>query len=209
MRQGVTGLRADRGYSYAELEVIAADVRKQLGYEPSDPIDTLWLFDGLDLRLQDKTGLSIPIRGSVIELDGSEGYAKYDDDRRVVEILASPETYEWLEQGHPRGGFFVAHELGHCFLHTDQLVRLAQMHKAQQAALHRGGEDVRHQTYMDTEWQANAFASALLMPAQGLLILEQEHGPLSPAPVVERFQVSSQAAGYRLDLFNDRREQLL
>ena len=209
MRQGLTGLRADRGYSYGDLERKAAAVRRGLGYRPSDPINTLWLFDGLDLTLRDRAGTSIPIRGSVIELDGSEGYARYDSDRRVIEILASPETYDWLERGHPRGGFFVAHELGHCFLHTSQLVRLAQMHKAQQAALHRGGEEVGHETYMDTEWQANAFASALLMPAQGLLTLEREHGALSRASVVEHFHVSAEAAGYRIELFNDRKEQLL
>ena len=52
------------------------------------------------------------IRGSVIELDDSEGFAKYDKGRRIIEILASPKTYEWLEMGYPRGGYFVAHELG-------------------------------------------------------------------------------------------------
>ena len=209
MWQGLVGLRADRGYSYQKLEKITTYVRGRLGYSPTEAINTLWLFDGLDVEVRDGTGWDIPIHGSVIELNGSEGYAKYDGDRRVIEILASPETYDRLEQGHPRGGFFVAHELGHCLLHTDQLVRLAQMPKAQQAALHRGGQEVGHEAYRDTEWQANAFAGALLMPAQGLLILEQEHGELSPAIIIEHFHVSAEAAGYRLELYNDRKEQLL
>ena len=209
MRQGLSGVRADRGYSYRKLEKIAAYVRDQLDCSPTEAINTLLLFDGLDIEVQDGTGRDIPIRGSVIELKDSEGYTKYDRDRRVIEILASPKTYEWLEKGRPRGGYFVAHELGHCLLHTAQLVRLAQMPKAQLAAFHRGGQEVAREAYQDTEWQANAFAGALLMPARGLLILEQEHGEFSPAIVAEHFHVSAEAAGYRLELYNDRKEQLL
>ena len=209
MWQGLSGVRADRGYSYRKLEKIAAYVRDQLNYSPTEAINTLLLFDGLDIEVRDGTGRDISIRGSVIELNGSEGYAKYDGDRCVIEILASPETYDWLEKGYPRGGFFVAHELGHCLLHTDQLVRLAQMPKSQQAALHRGGQEVAHVAYQDTEWQANAFAGSLLMPAQGLLVLEQEHGELSRAIIAEHFHVSAEAAGNRLELYNDRKEQLL
>lgn len=209
MWQGLVGARADRGYSYRKLEKIAAYVRNLLGYSPTEAIDTLQLFDGLDITVADGTGRDIPIHGAVIEFNGSEGYAKYDSDHRVIEILASSETYDWLEKGHPRGGFFVAHELGHCLLHTDQLVRLAQMPKAQQAALHRGGEEVGHEAYQDTEWQANAFASALLMPAQGLQILGHEHGEFSPDIIVEHFHVSAEAAGYRLELYNTRKKELL
>ena len=209
MWQGLVGVRADRGYSYRKLEKVAAYVRSLLGYSPTEAIDTLQLFDGLDIEVQDRTGRDIPVHGGVIELNGSEGYAKYDGDRRVIEILASPETYDWLENGHPRGGFFVAHELGHCLLHTDQLVRLAQMPKTRQAALHRGGQEVGHEVYQDTEWQANAFAGVLLMPARGLLILEQEHGELSEEIVTEHFRVSSEAAGYRLELYDDRKKELL
>ena len=209
MWQGIVGVRTDRGYSYRKLEKVAAYVRDLLDYSPTEAINTLLLFDGLDIEVQDGTGRDIPIHGAVIEFNGSEGYAKYDSDRRAIEILASPETYDWLETGHPRGGFFVAHELGHCLLHTNQLVRLAQMPKAKQAALHRGGEEIGHETYRDTEWQANAFAGALLMPARGLLILEQEHGELSLAIIAEHFHVSTEAASYRLELYNERKKELL
>ena len=209
MWQGLVGVRADRGYSYRKLEKVAAYVRDRLEYSPTEAISTLLLFDGLNIKVRDRSGRDLPIHGSVIELNGSEGFAKYDGDRRVIEILASPETYDWLETGHPRGGFFVAHELGHCLLHTDQLVRLAQMPKVKQASLHRGGEEIGHETYRDTEWQANAFAGALLMPVQGLVILEQEHGELSPDIIVEHFHVSTEAAGYRLELYNDRKKELL
>ena len=209
MPQELSGVRADRGRSYQNLEKIAANVRERLNCPPTEAINTLRLFDGLPMTVNDKTGPVIPVRGSVIELNDSEGYSKYDREHRVIEILASPTTYEWLENGYPRGRYFVAHELGHCLLHTDQLVRLAQMPKVQQAALHRGGQVVGHETYQDTEWQANAFAGALLMPARGLLVLEQKRGKLSPAIIAEHFHVSAEAAGYRLELYNDRKAQLL
>ena len=209
MWQGLSGIRADRGYSYCKLEKNATHVRSRLNCPPTEAIDALRLFDGLNITVRTRTGKKIPVYGSVIELNDSEGYSKYERDRSEIEILTSPETYEWLEIGYPRGRFFVAHELGHCLLHTDQLVRLAQMPKAQQAALYRGGQEVAHKAYEDTEWQANAFAAALLMPARGLLSLEQKHGELSPSIIAEHFQVSGEAADYRLEVYGDRKEQLL
>ena len=205
----LSGIRADSDYSYRKLEKIATRVRTVLDCPPAEPIDAQRLFDGLDITIRDGDGRQIPIRGHVIELNDSEGYAKYDRERRTIEILASPTTYEWLELGHPRACYFVAHELGHCLLHTDQLVRLAKMPKAQQAALHRGGERVTHKTFQDTEWQANTFASALLMPARGLLELEEKYNELSPFIIAEQFHVSTQAASFRLQLYRDRKEQLL
>lgn len=207
MSQGLLGVRADRVYSYRNLEKVAVYVREQLNYSPTEAINTLQLFDGLDMMVHDRTGQDIPIRGSVIELNKLEGFTKYDSDNHIIEILASPKTYDWLERNYPRGGYFVAHELGHCLLHTDQLVRLAQMPRAQQAALHRGGQI--HKTYQDTEWQANAFASALLMPARGLLVLEQMYDDLSPVIVAEHFRVSAEAASYRLELYIARKQQLI
>jgi len=92
-------------------------------------------------------------------------------------------------------------------LHTDQLVRLAEMPTNQQAAFHRGRAD--HKPYEDTEWQANAFASALLMPAAGLVALEDEGLELTPLFIARRFRVSKEAASYRLDQFEKRRRDLL
>ena len=78
----------------------------------------------------------------------------------------------------------------------------------QQAAFHRGRQG--HRACDDTEWQANAFASALLMPAPGVAALERENGGLlTVSMIVERFRVSREAANYRLDLFTARRLELL
>ena len=210
MPKGPSGIRADSSYSYQRLERRATYVRDKLKSPPTTAINTLKLFDGLDILVRDRTGQDIPIRSGVIDLKDSEGFSKYDRDRQVIEILASAETYDWLEQGYPRADYFVAHETGHCLLHTDLLVRLAQMPSTQQAALHRGGQGATHEFYRDTEWQANAFASALLMPARGLLALEQKHSDgLCPAIIAEHFHVSVEAATYRLETYNDRKQQLL
>ncbi len=209
MPRRLSGIRADRGYSYRGLERCAADVREQLRLPPTVAINAMMLFDRLDITAQDGTGQDIPIHGYVIELEDLEGFTKYDRDRQIIEILASAQTYEWLEQDHPRSRYFLAHELGHCLLHTDQLVRLAQMPMAQRAGLHRNGQMAAHEVYRDTEWQANAFASALLMPARGLLALEKRHrGGLCPIKIAAHFRVSVVAASYRLDLYNKRKQQL-
>ena len=183
---------------------------RDLSLSPTAAINAMRLFDRLDMTAQDRTGQAIPLRSGVIELEDTEGFTKYNRDRRIIEILASAKMYEWLEQDYPRGRYFLAHELGHCLLHTDQLVRLAQIPMAQQVALHRNGQVVAHEIYRDTEWQANAFASALLMPASGLLALEQRHrGGLCPTKIAAQFRVSVEAASYRLDLYNHRKQQLL
>jgi Zn-dependent peptidase ImmA (M78 family) len=205
----LSGIRADRRLSYRKLESIARHVRTRLNLAADQAIDAHHLFENLDqIRLKTMSGQIIPLRERVDNLQDTEGYTRYDDQKRIMEIVASAETYAGLEVGYPRAGYFVAHELGHCVLHTDQLVRLAQLPTTQQqAAFHRGRAD--HKTYEDTEWQANAFASALLMPAQGIRELEQEHQTINTPMIAMHFRVSLEAARYRLDLYQERSEQLL
>jgi len=208
MSKGLSGVRADHKFSYAEMERAATYVRQQLKFPADEAIDPLRLFEDLhEISIRHRDETVIPLRGGVIMLEDSEGYTRYDKERRIIEILASDLIYARLEESHPRAAYFVAHELGHCVLHTDQLVRLAQMPTNQQAAFHRGRAD--HKPYEDTEWQANAFASALLMPAAGMAALEDEGLELDPLFVARRFRVSKEAANYRLDLFRNRRRELL
>lgn len=208
MSRSLTGVRADHKYSYCRLEALAAYVRTQLNLPADVAIDALRLSEDLhEISISRSDSTVIPLRSGVIALEDSEGFARYDRQRKVIEILASERTYCWLEDGHPRAAYFLAHELGHCILHTDQLIRLAQMPTNQQAAFHRGRTD--HKPYEDTEWQANAFAGALLMPARGIALLEQQQGFLDTPLLVDRFGVSKEAAGYRLDCFLRRKEELL
>lgn len=208
MTKALNGVRADRKSSYRELESVAAYVRRQLKFAPDQAIDPLRLFEDLHrIGIKQANGRMIPLRGGVIALENSEGYTRYDQQKKVIEILASEQTYVWLEKKRPRAAYFVAHELGHCVLHTDQLIRLAQMPTNQQAAFHRGL--VGHKPFEDTEWQANAFAGALLMPALGIAELEQVYQTVTVPVIVDQFGVSREAASYRLDLFKTRRGELL
>ncbi len=171
MSKELAGVRADNKYSYRKLESIAAYARQELKFTPDQAIDSLRLFEDLqEISITKSDGKVIPLRGGVIAVEDSEGYTRYDRKNQVIEILASESIYYRLENRHPRAGYFVVHELGHCLLHTDQLMRLAQMPTDQQAAFHRGRGG--HRPFEDTEWQANAFASALLMPARGIAALE-------------------------------------
>jgi hypothetical protein len=207
MSSSLSGVRADRKCSYRELEKVAVHAREQLRFEPEEAINPLRLFEDLHHIKIRTNGNVIPLRGGVINLEDSEGYTRYDSNNKVIEILASAQTYSWLEDRHPRAGYFVGHELGHCVLHTDQLVRLALMPHHQQKAFHRGRGD--HKPYEDTEWQANAFAGALLMPARGIVAIEKHHRIITTSTLMDQFGVSREAAGYRLELFNKRREDLL
>ena len=206
----LSGVRADHAYSYSKLEACAAYIREQLKVSPEQAIAPVQLFDEdlHEISIQRTSSKELPsLRSGVVHLEDSEGYTRYNHERDVLEILASEQTYEWLEQRHPRAGYFVAHELGHCILHTDQLVRLAQMPTKQQATFHRGRQD--HRAYNDTEWQANAFASALLMPVRGMVALERLKRKLTVSLIVDRFGVSHEAAGYRLELYGKRKVELL
>ena len=121
--------------------------------------------------------------------DGVEGMT-YPDGR----VLLSEETYRgaYERQGRPR--FTVVHECCHGIKHREQIRR----------ALFDTGEIVvyRRQSikpFLDPEWQANVFSSALLMPAQMVRILaEREHRMLLVSTMAEVFGVSFKAAEVRL-----------
>lgn len=67
--------------------------------------------------------------------------------RGIIQIRE--DVYEGAIKGNPRDRFTLCHELGHCLMHSPNRVSFA-----------RG--DVP--TYMDPEWQANAFAGELMAP---------------------------------------------
>ena len=208
MTKELTGVRADHKYSYSKLERLAAYARQQLKFPSDQAIDPLKLFEDLhEITIRQGNGKEIPLRSGVIALEDSEGYTRYDQESGAIEILAAETTYRRLEERHPRAAYFLAHELGHCLLHTDQLIRLAQLPTNQQAAFHRGWEG--HKIYEDTEWQANAFASTLLMPAGGIAVLERDCAQITIEVIANQFGVSQEAASYRLHLYASRKNELL
>ncbi|MBB1518940.1 ImmA/IrrE family metallo-endopeptidase [Aquipseudomonas guryensis] len=91
-------------------------------------------------------------------------------------IRLRQDVYDGMVDGRGRDRFTAAHELGHYLIHRNVPIRF---HRA---------ENGRLPAYRDSEWQANTFAGALLMPPD--LVRHCE----SLGEIVERFQVSRDAA---------------
>lgn len=120
--------------------------------------------------------------------DGIEA-AMEPQNRRLI---FSPDTYESLLNDVPRARFTAAHEIGHAWLHSSEL----------QHRILDGGNLLKLQrgaipAYRDPECQANAFASAFLMPTRH--IEEIVKTPLrQTVRIMRAFNVSAEAAGYRI-----------
>jgi hypothetical protein len=205
-----SGVRAQQSRSYAELEAIAARVRSKLNYHPGLPIVGLQFFDQINsIEVEMNDGSMLPLETGIEHLgDGREGLSRYNPDNRCLEILLGPDTYEALEKGSPRAAYCLVHEFSHALLHGEQLRQLAELPQPSQIAFHRGAPQP-HPMYLDTEWQANALAAALLMPARGLSDLEQRHGRLAEDLVTGQYGVSAKAAQIRINVFSERRATLL
>ncbi|WP_167629343.1 ImmA/IrrE family metallo-endopeptidase [Aquipseudomonas alcaligenes] len=91
-------------------------------------------------------------------------------------IRLREDVYDGLCNDVGRDRFTACHELGHYLMHRNAPIKF---HRAEHGRL---------PAYMDSEWQANRFAGALLMPKDKLI----ECGSLQE--VVERFAVSYDAA---------------
>lgn len=110
------------------------------------------------------------------EMPGMEG-ATWPDQKH----MKLPRTvYERAAAGEGRARFTMAHELGHLFLHAG--IPFARSSPT-------GGTIA---AYECSEWQANEFAAAILMPAS----LVRECGSIRD--IMERFGVSKAAAENRL-----------
>ena len=203
------GVAAHRPQSYSTLERIAADVRTQLlpGRSAVEPVPGLELFERLDEYSVSVRGSSLRLQYGVADLpSGIEAQAHYSVDEAAIVVVLTEATYDDLRAGTARSLFTVGHEIGHAVLHPTELVerRLAEFDTR---AFHRGTLG-GHKAFMDTEWQANGFAAAMLMPARGLVQMEKA-GRLDLRTVANTYLVSLQAAELRLKVFANRRRELL
>ena len=194
--------------SYAEIEGIAARVRRVLA--PHVPIGAalpgVELFENLGkFSVAVQTG-KVRLTYSVLDLPaGVEAETRFAADDNAIVVGLSNDTYRDLERGQGRARHTLNHEVGHAVLHTEQLKKMSTLPHAA-AAMARAQE---HRFCEDTEWQADAFAAALAMPARGLQDLERRYGTLSIGVVSSMMQVSAEAAFNRLNTFNERRAALL
>ena len=112
-----------------------------------------------------------------------------DDDARTYpdhgKIVLCESVYDRAARGDPRARFTMAHELGHLALHRN-------------ISFARANPKSPPKIYQNSEWQADVFASHLLMPAPLLKdYIRQED-------VMRDFNVSFSAANTRLRKFKEK-----
>jgi hypothetical protein len=199
MTRPLTGIRADRKESYRSIEQKTTELRKLLGLGPLDRFDARHFFDHIVPEMTVECGKGNIALCEAIEDCQQEGLTRWNPDLGVLEFVLSEQTYELLKVDHVRARSTVAHESGHACLHTDQIIRLGGMGLVSQVAFHR--ERNPHQAFEDTEWQANAFGSSLLMPAEGVLALSSRPGSLTATAIATEFGVSMESASYRIGTY--------
>jgi IrrE N-terminal-like domain len=199
MNRPLTGICADQKQSYHSIEQAAVALRKVLGLGALGRFGALEFFEQMlpEMRLVCRAG-EVALREAVEDCQ-PEGQTRWDADSEVLEIVLSAKTYAQLREDHVRARSTVAHEAGHACLHADQIIRLGGMSLSSQVAFHR--ERSPHQAYQDTEWQANAFGSALLMPAEGVARIFARLGRPSVSALAEEFRVSLESAAYRVGTY--------
>lgn len=181
--------------SRAKLEVAAARVRQVLELGAEDAIPGLVLFERLENYASSTGGREVPLTYGVCDLPMDvEAATRYVGG--VIRIDLSPRTYEDLEREDPRARFTLAHEIGHAALHAAELVRLSQI-PHQERALLRGGE---HRVFENSEWQADNFAGALLMPASGIRSLVKRLGAKARGRISETYKVSAACSSVRWEV---------
>lgn len=199
------GHRAKVGRSYAGIERIAFEARRWVVGDAKLPLPGVDFFESLDGEKVETSKGTFSLTVGVKDLSSADGLVLFDSEEKRYLLMLSEKTYGGLEEGDPRSRFSLAHEIGHLVLHREELLEMSRI-PHHEAALMRASHS--HRPFEDTEWQADAFAAALLMPASGLHALEREGG-LTAEALQERYLVSSLAAEIRLDVFLKRRTALL
>ena len=199
MNRPLTGIRADWKEGYSSIEMSAANLRQRLRLGRLDRFDAWTFFNHVLPTFTIECGAGSVSLCEAVEECEQEGLTRWNPNSRMLELVLSGSTYDSLRRGQPRARYTVAHECGHVSLHADQIISMRGMSLVSQIAFHRDRK--QHQACEDTEWQANAFASALLMPADGVLALRMRHGALDEYVVAETFDVSLESACYRLGTY--------
>jgi hypothetical protein len=205
-----SGIRVKVGRSYAKLETAARYARSVLapGLAATDPLPGVDLLERLEEFVVPVNGKPIPLTYGVETLaPGIEALTRYQVEDGNIIVTLSEETYANLEAGKPRARFCTCHEIGHAVLHAAELVELSQI-PHRDMGLYRATQGT-HDPYVDSEWQANAFAAALLMPADALAEFEKTCGSGWEIDAAEKLQASFEAMSIRARVFAQRRAQLL
>lgn len=199
------GFEAPQGHSYWSIEREALYIRKVLAPRVSplqafpcpevmENIDESWV----EFNNGEKAHLEMDLfEDSGASLHEGRSYFDPQDNRFVVGIAS--QTYRNLIRNQGRARFTFTHELGHVVLHSRTMVRRSLLSSEELHAMNR--EPPNHPVFKDTEWQANACAAAILMPARGMQShLRQSGGQITVEELSAIYGVSYSAVGIRLDV---------
>lgn len=159
------------GHSRMDIQKRATRFRELFGISPEKPFPILRLLAVLETPFErdDLPALEVEI---VPDEELQDNYAEYHPISNTMLIRES--VYNGAYDGNGRDRFTLAHELGHFVMHRNIDYKFA-----------RSEEKV--ESYQDPEWQANTFASMLLIPR------DQIAGHTIDE-VAEKYQVSKAAA---------------
>ena len=141
------------GLSYKEIGRIAEKLTQSIFPQMFSSPQPFPIGKFLEFQLEEMTGYSFEVSDNLPF--GVEGRTCFSEKS----VILSDATYCGMCRGDGRDRFTAAHELGHVVLHADYL-KSFQDNGAKEIMLHRG----QIQTYCDPDWQAEAFASAILLP---------------------------------------------
>ncbi len=131
--------------------------------------------------------------------NGYEGNTDWSIDGQFFEVSLSPAVYSNLLMGDGRARMTAAHELGHFFLHPNEIRRLRESlggSTRQLAGLFRSRGNVP--PWENPERQAEVFAGRFLLPSKSILLAIHNYDLKSVASLAETFRVTETAMGVRL-----------
>jgi AcrR family transcriptional regulator len=173
----------------AAIEELGRCFLDQLAPEMLTKPQPLSVLDLVDTRLP-KFGIQV-CPATREEIGNRDGATDPNGDAEVT-ILVSEEVWDKLELAAPRCHYArttVCHEIGHAILHVPVLRRRLLLSDALART-----QRAKLRAYEDPEWQAWAFAGAILMPSITLRMLQAEHNGLTPELISSAFEVSANMA---------------
>lgn len=152
------------------IRYFANEIRKIFKFDNYAKIDVIRLLELIIVPCYD---LNIEI---VEKTNMSDKYAEYEPINKIIRIRE--DTYENAIKGNGRDRFTIVHEIGHIFLHSNDV------------SMARSSEEIP--IYCDPEWQANTFARELLCPLNGIDSND------SVESIAKKFGVSKEVARIQL-----------
>jgi len=149
------------------------------------------ILDVLEFKLPIENDVDFGVEGGMPP--PLEGITRPSAHTGRTEILVSETVYEGLRTGDGRARFTGSHELFHALVHVPQLKRAVD--HGLFTGLHREGSIP---AYRSPEWQANGFASRLLMPTEAVKLAVKAFGHRNVDRLARLFGVSRAAMSVRL-----------